>query len=264
MEKNIDKNQAPPYLKVEDIYKSFGANKVLKGISFDLSKGQVLAIIGSSGSGKTTLLRCITFLERADRGVLTVGDNVLFDMSKVKTEDGTLSSSLSSPLCTKVRYLKAKALYVKSVTGPLARFEYGEKREYSLPVSENTEDFAEFLRIPFISRPLRKAAEEIYISRRRSELIAESLERDKQRAMRADAAHSRAVLRAASTSSLARVSAMISALARFFAAPARSPSRSHFSALAKRESIFSSSLIIRRGARVTLSKTEYCGKRLKL
>lgn len=188
MEKNIDKNQSPPYLKVEDIYKSFGANKVLKGISFDLSKGQVLAIIGSSGSGKTTLLRCITFLERADRGVLTVGDNVLFDMSKVKTEDGTLSSSLSSPLCTKVRYLKAKALYVKSVTGPLARFEYGEKREYSLPVSENTEDFAEFLRIPFISRPLRKAAEEIYISRRRSELIAESLERDKQRAMRAEAA----------------------------------------------------------------------------
>ena len=117
-----------------------------------------------------------------------MGDNVLFDMSKVKTEDGTLSSSLSSPLCTKVRYLKAKALYVKSVTGPLARFEYGEKREYSLPVSENTEDFAEFLRIPFISRPLRKAAEEIYISRRRSELIAESLERDKQRAMRAEAA----------------------------------------------------------------------------
>ena len=52
---------AAPYLKVEDIYKNFGANKVLKGISFDLRKGEVLAIIGSSGSGKTTLLRCITF-----------------------------------------------------------------------------------------------------------------------------------------------------------------------------------------------------------
>ena len=38
------------YLKVRDIYKNFGANKVLKGISFDLEKGQVLAIIGSSGS----------------------------------------------------------------------------------------------------------------------------------------------------------------------------------------------------------------------
>ena len=176
------------YLKVRDIYKNFGANKVLKGISFDLEKGQVLAIIGSSGSGKTTLLRCITFLERADRGVLSVGDNVLFDMSKVKMEDGTLASSLSSPLCTGMRYAAAKARYVKSVTGPLARFEFDEKREYTLPVSENTADFAEFLRIPFLSRPLRKAAEEIYVSRRRSEIISESLERDKQRAMRGEAA----------------------------------------------------------------------------
>ena len=51
------------YLEVNDINKSFGSNKVLKGISFTLDKGDVLAIIGSSGSGKTTLLRCITFLE---------------------------------------------------------------------------------------------------------------------------------------------------------------------------------------------------------
>ena len=87
MDKNNNVTSPAPYLKVEDIYKNFGATKVLKGISFDLHKGEVLAIIGSSGSGKTTLLRCITFLERADRGVLTVGDNVLFDMSKVKMED---------------------------------------------------------------------------------------------------------------------------------------------------------------------------------
>ena len=55
-------------LQVEDIGKSFGATKVLENISFDLQKGEALAIIGSSGSGKTTLLRCLNFLETADTG----------------------------------------------------------------------------------------------------------------------------------------------------------------------------------------------------
>ena len=54
------------FLKVENLKKSFGSSEVLKGISFELEKGEVLAIIGSSGSGKTTLLRCLNFLENAD------------------------------------------------------------------------------------------------------------------------------------------------------------------------------------------------------
>ena len=69
------------FLKVEDIKKSFGKTVVLKGISFSLEKGEVLAIIGSSGSGKTTLLRCLNFLEEADGGKVTVGEDVLFDSS---------------------------------------------------------------------------------------------------------------------------------------------------------------------------------------
>ncbi len=66
-------------LKVDNIQKSFGQTQVLKGVSFALDKGQVLAIIGSSGSGKTTLLRCLNFLEMPDKGTITVGDKVLFD-----------------------------------------------------------------------------------------------------------------------------------------------------------------------------------------
>ena len=70
-----------PILEVNNIHKHFGSNEVLKGISFSLEKGDVLGIIGSSGGGKTTLLRCINFLERADKGTISVNGNVIFDAS---------------------------------------------------------------------------------------------------------------------------------------------------------------------------------------
>lgn len=72
-------------LQVENIRKSFGKTEVLKNVSFSQEEGTVLSIIGSSGSGKTTLLRCITGLETADEGYISVGERVLFDSSsKVK------------------------------------------------------------------------------------------------------------------------------------------------------------------------------------
>ena len=72
-------------LTVNDIKKNFGKTEVLKGISFSLNKGEVLAIIGSSGSGKTTLLRCLNFLELPDEGTITVGDKLLIDGSDAAT-----------------------------------------------------------------------------------------------------------------------------------------------------------------------------------
>lgn len=51
-------------LEVKNLSKSFGRLNVLKDISFEVEKGQVVAIIGPSGSGKSTLLRCINQLER--------------------------------------------------------------------------------------------------------------------------------------------------------------------------------------------------------
>ena len=65
-------------LEVYNIRKSFGKLEVLKGVSFSLEKGQVLAIIGSSGSGKTTLLRCLNFLETPDEGEIVVNGKSLF------------------------------------------------------------------------------------------------------------------------------------------------------------------------------------------
>ena len=59
-------------LEVQNIRKSFSKTEVLRGVSFSLEKGQVLAIIGSSGSGKTTLLRCLNFLESPDAGEIFI------------------------------------------------------------------------------------------------------------------------------------------------------------------------------------------------
>lgn len=73
-------------LEVQGLTKKFGSNQVLKGINFSLEKGKILSIIGASGSGKTTLLRCITSLEKADNGKISVNGETVFD-SLNKKED---------------------------------------------------------------------------------------------------------------------------------------------------------------------------------
>lgn len=78
-------------LEVKNIKKSFGKNEILKGISFSLEKGEVLAVIGSSGGGKTTLLRCLNFLELADEGTISVDAEVIYDgSSKAKLSDSEI------------------------------------------------------------------------------------------------------------------------------------------------------------------------------
>lgn len=68
-------------LEIHDVRKQFDSLKVLDGISFDVEKSDVFAILGPSGSGKTTLLRCLNFLERADSGTM-VFDGKRIDLSK--------------------------------------------------------------------------------------------------------------------------------------------------------------------------------------
>ncbi|ADC50903.1 ABC transporter ATPase protein [Alkalihalophilus pseudofirmus OF4] len=69
-------------IKVDNLHKAFGKVEVLKGISTEVNKGDVVAVIGPSGSGKSTFLRCINLLEKPTAGHIWVGDQ---DLTNKKT-----------------------------------------------------------------------------------------------------------------------------------------------------------------------------------
>ena len=69
-------------LKVENLYKKYNNEEVLKNVSFSLNEGETLCIIGPSGSGKSTLLRCINNLEKIDNGTVIIDDTALITDGK--------------------------------------------------------------------------------------------------------------------------------------------------------------------------------------
>ncbi len=73
-----------PIVSIHEVHKSFGTVEVLKGVSLDVEKGEVVCIIGPSGSGKSTLLRCINALVMVDRGEIRVADYQVHLMRKDK------------------------------------------------------------------------------------------------------------------------------------------------------------------------------------
>ena len=66
-----------PMVKAESVCKNFGALNVLKGVTLEIGKGQVLVLVGPSGSGKSTFLRCINHLEQVNAGRLYVDGDLI-------------------------------------------------------------------------------------------------------------------------------------------------------------------------------------------
>ena len=81
-------------IEIADLWKAFGAVQVLRGVSLQVKRGSVVAIIGPSGSGKSTLLRCINLLEEPDRGRICVGEREMRfgEGSRNKPADRELSA----------------------------------------------------------------------------------------------------------------------------------------------------------------------------
>lgn len=73
-------------LQIDSLRKNFNQTPVLKGVSFKINEGEVLAIIGPSGSGKSTLLRCINFLEKPDQGTIRFKERVI-DAASARSQD---------------------------------------------------------------------------------------------------------------------------------------------------------------------------------
>ena len=63
-------------IHVNNLYKSYGNNEVLKGINEHIKKGEVVVVIGPSGSGKSTFLRCINLLEVPTSGNIVFEDKI--------------------------------------------------------------------------------------------------------------------------------------------------------------------------------------------
>lgn len=80
-------------LSVDELYLTYGDNPVLKGVSMELKRGEVVSLLGPSGSGKTTLLRAVAGLEKPSKGRITIGNKTVFDgnpRSEIPAEERNL------------------------------------------------------------------------------------------------------------------------------------------------------------------------------
>lgn len=132
------------YLKVENLKKNFGATEVLKGVSFEMKKGEVVSLIGSSGGGKTTTLRCLNFLSLADSGKIFIDDELIFDGEKDKkiSDEKLRDLRLNFGLVFQSFNLFPQYTAQKNVSLPLSLLNEGRKKAGKAPLCDNPEVYA--------------------------------------------------------------------------------------------------------------------------
>jgi ABC-type polar amino acid transport system ATPase subunit len=124
-------------IEINDLRKSFGANEVLKGVSFAVERGQVVVVLGPSGSGKSTLLRCINLLEDWQAGAIRIdGETVGYRVdgggrrvawpeakaAKVREQVGLVFQSFNLfPHRTALENVMMGPLHVRRMVKPRAR-----------------------------------------------------------------------------------------------------------------------------------------------
>lgn len=132
------------YLKVENLKKNFGATEVLKGVSFEMQKGEVVSLIGSSGGGKTTTLRCLNFLSLADSGKIFIDDELIFDGEKDKkiSDEKLRELRLNFGLVFQSFNLFPQYTAQKNVSLPLSLLNDSRKKAGKAPLCDNPEAYA--------------------------------------------------------------------------------------------------------------------------
>ena len=132
------------YLKVENLKKNFGATEVLKGVSFEMKKGEVVSLIGSSGGGKTTTLRCLNFLSLADAGKIFIDDELIFDGEKDKkiSDEKLRELRLNFGLVFQSFNLFPQYTAQKNVSLPLSLLNESRKKAGKALLCDNPEVYA--------------------------------------------------------------------------------------------------------------------------
>ena len=105
-------------LKAENIKLSFGENEVLKGISLEIEKGQVISIIGPSGSGKSTFLRSLNFLEIPKKGKISF-DGKTYDVERISKKEVNELRKYTTMVFQNYNLFKNKTALENVIEGPV-------------------------------------------------------------------------------------------------------------------------------------------------